>query len=237
MRPERHRKLRRVLESRQPDLTVLMERVNKAHNFSAILRNCDAVGVLQVHAVVTRRGIDLDPQTSAGTGKWIDVVEHDTIGAAADALHAGGFSIIAAHPGDGARDYRDLDLTAPTAFMMGAELDGISPAGLALADEVVVIPMIGMAQSLNVSVATALLLFEAFRQRDAAGMHAESRIPPEDRERILFEWGYPRIAQRLRNEGRAYPALDERGAIVDPLTTPFSRAETGGIPPDPETES
>jgi len=237
MRPERYRKLKGVLDRRQLDLTVLMERVNKAHNFSAILRNCDAVGVLRVHAVLPRRGIDLDPQTSAGTQKWVDVVEHDSVEAAAAALHAAGLRIVAAHPGDSARDYRDLDLTVPTAFMVGAELDGISPAGLALADDVVVIPMIGMVQSLNVSVATALLLFEAFRQRDAAGMNAQSRIPPEDRERILFEWGYPRIAERLRNEGRSYPTLDPDGAIVGPFNPPSDRAETGGTPPDPNTGS
>jgi tRNA (guanosine-2'-O-)-methyltransferase len=73
--------------------------------------------------------------------------------------------------------------------------------------------MMGMAQSLNVSVATALVLFEAFRQREAAHMYDESRIDPEDSERILFEWAYPRIARYCRNRDMPYPALGKDGGL------------------------
>jgi tRNA (guanosine-2'-O-)-methyltransferase len=77
MTPDRFERIREVLTARQPDLTVLMERVNKTHNFSAILRNCDAVGVLKAHAVVPDRGIDLHHATSAGTSQWVQVQTHD----------------------------------------------------------------------------------------------------------------------------------------------------------------
>ncbi len=97
--------------------------------------------------------------------------------------------------------------------MMGAELLGLSDEALALADLRISIPMVGMAQSFNVSVATALLLFEAFRQRDAARMYDESRIDPVEMERILFEWAYPRIARYCRDRGAPYPALLEDGDL------------------------
>ena len=142
------------------------------------------------------------------------VHEHATVAEAVDALHAQGFRVLAAHPAEDAVDFRELDLTGATAFMVGAELLGISPEGLARADELVSIPMAGMVQSLNVSVATALLLFEAFRQRDARGIYGASRVSPEERARILFEWAYPRLAKRLRHKGLPYPDLDEAGAIT-----------------------
>jgi tRNA (guanosine-2'-O-)-methyltransferase len=107
-----------------------------------------------------------------------------------------------------------VDYTRPTAIMMGAELYGVSPDGLALAHEHVAIPMMGMVHSLNVSVATALLLYEAMRQREAAGSYQAPRLDEEAFRRTLFEWAHPFLAERLREGGRAYPALDEDGRIV-----------------------
>ena len=94
---------------------------------------------------------------------------------------------------------------------MGAELYGVSDAGLAAADRHVVIPMRGFVQSLNVSVATALLLFEAANQREAAGMYAERRLPEDEFRRTLFEWAYPKEAHAFRESGAPYPDLDEEG--------------------------
>lgn len=191
-----------------------MDRVNKSHNFSAILRNCDATGVLDVHVVPPDHGLDLHHGSSAGTKKWVRVHRHDDVRAAVDHLHGEGFTVVAAHPADDAVDYRDLDYTRPTAFMMGAELSGVSEEGLAAADRHVVVPMRGMVHSLNVSVATSILLFEAARQREAAGMYDRSRIPGEDFERILFEWAYPSLASERRRSGRPYPPLGEDGALL-----------------------
>jgi len=214
LNPERFRRIRSVLERRQPDLTVLMERVNKTHNFSAILRTCDAVGVLRAHAVIPEKGIDLHHHTAAGTSKWVQVRAHPTIQAAVDHLRRDGFKVLAAHPTDEARDYREMELTGPVAFMVGAELDGLSEEGLALADETVVIPMAGMVRSLNVSVATALLLFEAFRQRKAAGLYDKSRLPEKEHDRLLFEWAYPEIAEVLQRKEEPYPPLSPNGDLL-----------------------
>ena len=99
MNPERFRRLSLALERRQPDLTVLMERVHKSHNLSAILRNCDAVGVLEAHAVLPPEGLDIHAHTSAGTAKWVRVRRHASTEDAVHSLRDDGFRIVAAHPG------------------------------------------------------------------------------------------------------------------------------------------
>ncbi len=213
MRPERFRRLRSVVDRRQPDLTVLMERVNKVHNFSAILRNCDAVGVLDVHAVPPERGLRLHRDTSGGTAKWMRVHLHEDGPTAIRALQERGHQVVAADPGPGALDFREPDYTRPTCFLMGAELFGISDASLDAVDLRVRIPMAGMVRSLNVSVATALLLYEAQRQREVAGAYREPRLSGKERDRLLFEWAYPELARQQREAGEPYPALGPGGEL------------------------
>jgi tRNA (guanosine-2'-O-)-methyltransferase len=214
VRPERFRRLRASLERRQPDLTVLMDGVHKSHNFSAILRSCDAVGVLEAHVVAPDGAVAVHHATSAGTKKWIAVKGHADVVVAAAHLRARGFRILAAHPSPDATDWRAVDYTVPTALLVGAELHGVSAEGLREADVHITIPMVGLVHSLNVSVASALVLFEAYRQRAAAGMYAKSRLDPEDLSRRLFEWAYPTLARQRREAGRAYPALGPDGQLL-----------------------
>jgi len=214
MTPERFARLKRALARRQPDLTVLMDRVHKSHNFSAILRNCDAAGVLEAHVVDPEQELNLHHGTSAGTKKWVQVNRYEEVADAVDHVKAEGFTIVAAHPSEGSLDFREIDYTQPTAIMMGAELHGISEEGLALADRHIEIPMLGMVHSLNVSVATALILFEAARQRAEAGLYDVSRLSADDFDRRLFEWAYPSLASARRREGRPYPALSSDGEII-----------------------
>jgi tRNA (guanosine-2'-O-)-methyltransferase len=214
MTPERFRRLRAALERRQPDLTVLMDQVHKPHNFSAILRSCDAVGVLEAHVVAPAGAVAIHHATSAGTKKWIAVKGHASVAEAARHLRARGLRLLAAHPSATAHDYRSVDYTTPTALILGAELHGVSAEALALADAHVTIPMAGLVRSLNVSVASALLLFEAYRQRAAAGMYERSRLPPEELARRLFEWAYPTLAKQRRASGRAYPSLGPGGEVL-----------------------
>jgi tRNA (guanosine-2'-O-)-methyltransferase len=214
MTPERVRRLRSALERRQPDLTVLMDQVHKSHNFSAILRSCDAVGVLEAHVVAPAGAVAVHHATSAGTKKWITVKGHADVSQAAAVLRGQGFRLVAAHPSSTAIDYRDVDYTVPTALVVGAELDGLSSDALSLADAHVTIPMVGLVHSLNVSVASALVLFEAYRQRAAAGMYERSRLAPEEFARRLFEWAHPTLARQRRAAGRAYPLIGPDGEIL-----------------------
>ncbi|MGD8977248.1 MAG: tRNA (guanosine(18)-2'-O)-methyltransferase TrmH [Gammaproteobacteria bacterium] len=214
MTPSRFARLKRVLSARQPDLTVLMDAVHKSHNIAAILRTCDATGVFRAHAVDPDGDVSRNHMAAGGTGRYVGLRIHDTVHEACDALKTRGFSILAAHFSESAVDYREFDYTRPTAFLLGAELDGVSPQAAELSDGHVVIPMEGLVASLNVSVAAALLLYEARRQREAAGLYRQSRLEPELFSRTLFEWAHPDIAQRCRDQGLPYPALTDDGDLA-----------------------
>jgi tRNA (guanosine-2'-O-)-methyltransferase len=215
--PERRQRLDEVLSRRQPDLTVLAENLHKPRNFSAVVRSCDAVGILRVHAVPGLAQPRHHWHTSQGAEKWIEVQSHASVDDASAALRDQGFQLVAAHLSGEALDYREVDYTRPTALVIGTELFGVSPAALAHADRQVCIPMLGMSQSLNVSVACAIVLYEAQRQREVAGMYAACRLDPATHARLRFEWLHPKLAAFCRERGIAYPALDEEGNLLEPL--------------------
>ena len=131
-------------------------------------------------------------------------------------LQNNGVKVVAAHLTDRAIDYRDYDFTQPTALLMGTEKEGVSDAASDMADEHLIIPMRGMVQSFNVSVAAAIILNEAHYQRQAAGMYNEQRLPDEWFDRLLFEWCQPKIARLCRENNLSYPELREDGELADP---------------------
>ncbi|WP_034386140.1 tRNA (guanosine(18)-2'-O)-methyltransferase TrmH [Deinococcus sp. YIM 77859] len=215
MTPERYEKILRVLRRRQPTLTVLMDEVNKPHNFSAILRTCDAVGVLTAHAVPPKSGaLPTFDATSGSAHKWVAVQTHSDALTAVRTLQAEGMQVLATHLSQRSVDYREADYTRPTCILLGAEKWGVSDEAADAADANIVIPMFGMVQSLNVSVAAATILFEAQRQRLRAGMYGTPQLAPHDLHRLAFEWAYPDLAAGYRERGEPYPALDEAGQIV-----------------------
>lgn len=190
MTPDRERRIREVLSRRQPDLTLVMERVHKPHNLAAIARTCDAVGVLELHAVplpggTARLGRD---KAASGAGKWLSLCEHADIRAAYERLRERGMRIYAAHECPGAVDYRSVDFTRPAAVVVGAELDGLSDPAVEAADRAITVPMLGMTRSLNVSVATAVVLYEAQRQREAAGLYDSRRLDDDAFGEYLRRW-------------------------------------------------
>jgi tRNA (guanosine-2'-O-)-methyltransferase len=205
----RRSRVRAVLDRRQPDLTVLLEQVHKPHNLSAILRSCDAVGVLEAHAVTLPGGIPTFNETSASADKWVPLRLHANAVEAIGTLKGHGFQVVATTLSDRARDYREIDYTRPTCLLLGAERWGVSPDAAAASDENIIVPMRGMVQSLNVSVAAAVILFEAARQRGEAGLYDAPRLGPSDYVRLEYEWLYPREAAFLREQGRPYPRLDD----------------------------
>jgi tRNA (guanosine-2'-O-)-methyltransferase len=217
--PRRFERLQTVLNRRMADLTVVLEAVEKPHNLSAILRSCDAVGVLEAHAVSLPGRPRTFNSTAQGSQKWVPLRDHGSIEGALLQLRQRGFGLYGTHLGTAAVDYRQCDFTGPTAFVLGAEKWGLSPAAAALVDQGLFIPMGGMVQSLNVSVAAAVLLFEALRQRQAAGLvpQAGEGLSPDLYRRTLFEWAYPEVARWCQREGRDYPALDGEGNLLEPL--------------------
>ena len=222
--PERFAKIMRVLSHRQPTLTVLMDEVNKPHNLSAIIRTCDAVGVLEAHAVPPSLGKSAGSlasfeghtyeATSGSAHKWVPVQRHASGLEAVRALQEQGFQVLATHLSQRSVDYREADYTRPTCVLLGAEKFGVGDEAAEAADGNIVIPMFGMVQSLNVSVAAATILFEAQRQRLAAGMYGTPQLAPHELAALAFEWGYPDIAPAYRERGEPYPNLDGAGQLL-----------------------
>lgn len=214
MSPERFARINQMLDMRQPDLSLILDKVHKSNNISAALRSADAVGIHEIHAVWPDADMRLSGNTASGSQQWVKTIKHYDFASAAKACKARGMQLVATHFGPQARDFRELDYRRPTAFIVGNERDGISAEALALADEQVVIPMVGMVQSLNVSVASALLLYEAQRQRQEAGLYGARKLDNDYCQTMLFEQGHPIYAKACRRKGIPYPAIDTRGQIV-----------------------
>jgi tRNA (guanosine-2'-O-)-methyltransferase len=171
-------------------LTVVLENVHDPHNASAVLRSCDAVGILGLALVYT---LETPPptfarRTSASAAKWIDVERFDSINDCYETLRDRGFSIYATAVNDASSIMYDVDFTSPVGVVFGNEMRGLSEEAIAQADATIEIPMVGMVRSLNISVACAVTLYEALRQRMAAGMYASSRIVGEERARLVADW-------------------------------------------------
>jgi tRNA (guanosine-2'-O-)-methyltransferase len=187
--PERIAKVERVLSSRQADLRVVLEGVTIAHNASAVIRTCDAAGVLHLDLVSPNPELlRFNEAISTRADKWLEIAVHPTPAECLAPLKKAGFEIVATHLQKDAVPYTDVDFAKPVALVFGSEGEGITDACLALADKVVRIPMFGMVQSLNLSVSVAVILYEALRQRAAKGYLNEARLPAEEFERLKRQW-------------------------------------------------
>lgn len=195
MQASREQKIRSVIRQSQPDLTVVLENIFDPLNISAVLRSCDAVGVREVFVVYTRkyldkRGLVLGKRTSGGTFKWIDVYYFEELEECFQRVKERYGRILATlPPGEGVPSLYDHDLSQPTALLFGNEDEGISPEALALADGSFTIPQAGFAESLNISVACAIALFEAKRQRREKGHYDDApKLTPEQQELLFERW-------------------------------------------------
>ena len=217
MTPERLATIKASLDKRQTDLTVVMENVRKPHNLAAVARTLEAVGGLEIHAITELTSIRLTQMSAGGTKKWMKVNKHPNTEQGLNDLKQQGFQIVATTLSENSKDYRDIDYTKPTAILVGEELEGISEQAIEMADEHISIPMIGMVQSLNVSVASALVLYEAYHQRMAAGSYEHRSLDKETYLTLLFEACHPKIANCCRQKNIAYPSIDEEANILEPV--------------------
>lgn len=190
MRTERRlNRLETVLRRRQPDLTVVMENIHDPHNVSAILRSCDAVGVMEVQLIYTSTEFpDFGKKSSASAKKWVEHRRFESVRECYETLRTEGYTIYATHLEEAAITPYEIDMTKKIAFVVGNEHEGVSLEAAQLADGIIQIPMLGMIQSLNVSVATAVILFEAVRQRLFTGHYAKAKLSEMDVARLLKEW-------------------------------------------------
>lgn len=194
MNQTREQKLRTVIRQSQPDLTVVLENIFDPLNISAVLRSCDAVGIREVFAIYTKqyldkRGLVLGKRTSGGAFKWIDVYVFEDLEECFKRVKERYGRVLATHLGADSQSLYELDLCEPAALLFGNEDEGISAEALALSDGNFVIPMAGFAESLNISVACAVSLFEARRQRSAQGFYDENpRLDDAQQEQLFQRW-------------------------------------------------
>ncbi len=184
-------RLKHALARRQPDLMVVLENVHDEHNIAAVMRSCDAVGIQQVHLIYT---VEAPPagrfarRVSAGTAKWLDVHQWTAVDDCYAALRERDISILALALGQESASVFDTDLTEPVALVFGNEMRGLSEEAVDSADRCVHIPMVGMVQSLNISVSFAVAAYEAYRQREVAGAYAKPKLGTDIIDAKLAEW-------------------------------------------------
>lgn len=228
MTPERKQKLITTLERRQPDLHLITDQVHKPRNLAALIRTCDAVGIPYAHTVKPKDGYTFKG-TAKGSDRWVKTIAHDSCEAAIAAVQSQGMKVYAAHFSARAVDYRTVDYTRPCAVLMGAEKEGVSQAAADLADAHVLIPMMGMVGSLNVSTAAGIILVEAQNQRLKAGLYEQSRLSAEEFRDTLFEWSFPDLADFCHKQGLDYPPLNDALELADP-TAWYQSVRDGSTP-------
>jgi len=176
MTPDREQRIATVMSRRQKDLQVILENVDDPHNIGAILRSCDAVGVGTVHLLYTKgkppRMQELRTKAAASAAKWLEIKKWTSLDDCLAALNAA--PLYVATLSEKGKAPWELELASPCTIAVGNEHDGPSPELTDAADAIITIPMQGFVESFNVSVATAICLTEAMRQRIARGSYPVS---------------------------------------------------------------
>ncbi|MCC6186641.1 MAG: RNA methyltransferase [Chitinophagaceae bacterium] len=173
MKPERKQKMDKVLSMRQADMAIVMENVGDPHNIGAVMRTADSVGIQELYIIntlITEEEFKIK-RSSASAEKWITIHHFDNVKDCMMAIKKRGLTIWATHLGTSSESLYNIDLTTPVALVFGTERKGISEELLSYCDGNFIIPQVGMIQSLNISVACAVSLYEAYRQRQALGKY------------------------------------------------------------------
>lgn len=181
--------IQRVARNRQLDLTLVIENIHDPHNVGAIFRSADAVGIQEVQLLYTQESFPrLHPKVTASGGKWVKQNTYSDAVELATDLKDRGLKIYTTHLAEDAVDMHQIDWTQPSAIVLGNENRGVSSEMTALADQNILIPMFGMVESLNVSVASAVILFEACRQRMEAGNYPNSSLDKDWLDKTIHDW-------------------------------------------------
>lgn len=192
MTPEREKRLTDVLNKRQPGLTVVLENVFDPHNISAVMRTCDAVGIQEIYILNTM----IPPhkkwgaRSSSSAAKWLTIHQFTEAEACFKHLRANYDKIFITHLSQESVELYQLNLTERVALVFGNEHSGVSDALVQLCDGNFIIPQVGIIKSLNISVACAVTLYEAFRQKQQAGHYETPQLKPAQMEQLRSEWGF-----------------------------------------------
>ncbi|GAB4091742.1 TrmH family RNA methyltransferase [Flaviaesturariibacter terrae] len=191
MTNERRSKIEAVLARRQGNITVVLENVFDPHNISAVMRSCDAVGVQEIYVLNTKipRHKKWGDRSSSSANKWLTVHQFTDAAACFAELRSKYTRILTTHLSTDAVSLYETDLTVPTALVFGNEHAGVSDEFRTMADGNFIIPQVGMIQSLNISVACAVTLYEAYRQKSLAGHYSGSGLRTELQASLAQQWG------------------------------------------------
>ena len=196
MTPEREERILQVLDKRQHTITIVLENVFDPHNISAVMRTCDAVGVQELYVLNTR----IPPhkkwgaKSSSSAADWLTIHQYTDAAACFAELRKKYDRILTTHLSSDASSLYELDLTTRIALVFGNEHSGVSEEIRALSDGNFLIPQVGIIKSLNISVACAVTLYEAFRQRKAAGQYDQRNLPEPQFNELLKKWGRGMLA-------------------------------------------
>ncbi len=192
MTPARSDRLTKVLNKRQPDLTVVLENVFDPHNISAVMRTCDAVGIQDIyilnHKIPAHK--KWSEKTSSSAAKWLTIHQFTNAEECFIALRKNYKKIYTTHLSSDAVSLHELNLIEPVALIFGNEHNGVSEEIIAMADGNFIIPQVGIIKSLNISVACAVSLYEAFRQKNNAGHYDDVKLTGEKLITLKDSWGF-----------------------------------------------
>ena len=191
MTPERTKRLMDVLNKRQPGLTVLLENVHDPHNISAVMRTCDAVGMQDIYILNTMipKHKKWGARSSSSAVKWITIHQYDNTGECFAEMRKHFDKIYTTHLSTDAVSLHELDFTARVALVFGNEHGGVSEETIALSDGNFIIPQVGIIKSLNISVACAVSVYEAYRQKELAGHYNHPQLPGDILQPLKEQWG------------------------------------------------
>lgn len=202
MTPERSDKFQKVLSHRQANLAIVMENVHDLHNISAVMRTCDAVGIQDIYVInsMIPKHIYFGPKSSSSAAKWLTVHQFTSIEECIPVLRSRYNKIYATHLSTDAVVLYDIDFTKESiALVFGNEHDGVSEEMRNYADGNIIIPQVGMIQSLNISVACAISIYEAYRQKKNAGHYEQPSLSEERIQEIRAVWSKPKIKFRFKD--------------------------------------
>lgn len=192
MTPERSERLTAVLNKRQLNLTVVLENVADPHNISAVMRTCDAVGIQEIYILntVIPRHKKWGAKSSSSAAKWLTIHQFNDVNSCFEALRKRYNKIYTTHLSSDAVGLHDLNLTENVALVFGNEHSGVSEELISLCDGNFIIPQVGIIKSLNISVACAVSVYEAFRQKNIAGHYDTPQLKGDVLETLREQWGF-----------------------------------------------
>lgn len=192
MTAERTQRLNDVLNKRQPGLTVVLENVEDPHNISAVMRTCDAVGIQDIYILNTRiaKHTTWSSKTSSSAAKWLSIHQFTDTQECFTELRKHFDKIYTTHLNSHSVELHELDLTQKVALVFGNEHGGVSAEAISLSDGNFIIPQVGIIKSLNISVACAVTLYEAYRQKKNAGQYDQRQLSDQKFSSLKTSWGF-----------------------------------------------